>query len=175
MPIDFGSRYTVAAVWTPRRVPLFFFLLGYCNGQWGESVCGSWGKENHFADGGALPSRKGEGAAVGSRQWGRKDVVKWPLGWETDSPQLQETVMHRVSGLCIVQQLYSIIISELCLTVLLFQENKSYGASYHLHSSSDVREVVLSTVMVFCSSPTTMPECDYRTSTEGFYNSYNKL
>jgi hypothetical protein len=29
-----------------------------------------------------------------------------------------------------------------CLTVFLFQENKSFGASYHLHSSSDVHEVV---------------------------------
>ncbi len=35
----------------------------------------------------------------------------------------------------------------MCLTVLLFQENKSFGASYHLHSSSDVREVVLSTIV----------------------------
>jgi hypothetical protein len=46
---------------------------------------------------------------------------------------------------CIVQQLYSITIRKLCLTVLLFQEKKSFGASYHLHSSSDVREVVSST------------------------------
>jgi hypothetical protein len=29
---------------------------------------------------------------------------------------------------------------------ILFQENKSFGASYHLHSSSDVREVVLRTI-----------------------------
>jgi hypothetical protein len=29
-----------------------------------------------------------------------------------------------------------------CLTVFLFQENKSFGASCHLHSSTDVREVV---------------------------------
>jgi hypothetical protein len=28
----------------------------------------------------------------------------------------------------------------------LFQENKSFGASYHLHSSSDVREVVSRTI-----------------------------
>jgi hypothetical protein len=49
--------------------------------------------------------------------------------------------------LCIVQQWYSITISELCLIVLLFQENKSFGASYHLHSSSDVREVVSRTVL----------------------------
>ncbi len=35
---------------------------------------------------------------------------------------------------------------KLCLIVLLLQENKSFGASYHLHSSSDVREVVSRTV-----------------------------
>jgi hypothetical protein len=36
-----------------------------------------------------------------------------------------------------------------CLTVVLFQENKSFGASYHLHSSSDVREAVLRTLSPF--------------------------
>jgi hypothetical protein len=36
-----------------------------------------------------------------------------------------------------------------CLTVFLFQENKSFGASYHLHSSSDVREVVSRTDSLF--------------------------
>ncbi len=29
-----------------------------------------------------------------------------------------------------------------CLIVFLFQENKSFGASYHLHPSSDVGEVL---------------------------------
>jgi hypothetical protein len=37
---------------------------------------------------------------------------------------------------------------RLCLTVFLFQENKSFGASYHLHSSSDVREVVSRTILM---------------------------
>jgi hypothetical protein len=36
----------------------------------------------------------------------------------------------------------------MCLNVLLFQENKSFGTSYHLHSSSDVREVVSRTITV---------------------------
>jgi hypothetical protein len=31
----------------------------------------------------------------------------------------------------------------------LFQENKSFGTLYHLHSSSDVREVVWSTVRLY--------------------------
>jgi hypothetical protein len=29
---------------------------------------------------------------------------------------------------------------------IIFQENKSFGASYHLHSSSDVHEAVSGTV-----------------------------
>jgi hypothetical protein len=66
--------------------------------------------------------------------------------------------MQTVSGLCIVQQLYSITIKRLCLTVLLFQENKSFGASYHLHSSSDVQEVVLSTLSVSAKIPLIMTE-----------------
>jgi hypothetical protein len=34
------------------------------------------------------------------------------------------------------------------LVYYLFQENKSFGTDLHLHSSSDVQEVVLSTLMV---------------------------
>jgi hypothetical protein len=60
-------------------------------------VCGSWGKGSHLGDRGAWPTRKGKGVAVGTRQWRRRDVAIWALGQETDSPQLQETVMHRVS------------------------------------------------------------------------------
>ncbi len=58
---------------------------------------GSWGKGSHFGDEGAQPPRKGKAAAVGSGQWGRRDVAALPRRRETDSPQLQETVMHRVS------------------------------------------------------------------------------
>ncbi len=60
-------------------------------------MCGSWGKGSLLRNRGARPSRKGTGAAVGSRQRRRRDVATWLLGQETDSPQLQETVMHRVS------------------------------------------------------------------------------
>jgi hypothetical protein len=38
-------------------------------------------------------------------------------------------------------------LQELRFIVLLFQENKSFGASCHLHSSSDVREAVSGTVL----------------------------
>jgi hypothetical protein len=71
-----------------------------------DSGEGVWEREAILGMGGPGPLEKGEGAAVGSRQWGRRDVAAWPLRRETDSPQLQETVMHRVSVLCIVQQLY---------------------------------------------------------------------
>ncbi len=60
-------------------------------------MCASWGKGSHLGNRGAGPTRKEKGAAVGSRQRRRRDVATWPLGQETDSPQLQETVMHRVS------------------------------------------------------------------------------
>jgi hypothetical protein len=36
----------------------------------------------------------------------------------------------------------------------LFQENKSFGASYHLHSSSDVREAVSGTIYFLWHSGT---------------------
>ncbi len=60
-------------------------------------MCGSWGKGSHLGDWGAQPSRKGKGAAVDSGQWRRGDAATWPLEQETDSPQLREMVMHRVS------------------------------------------------------------------------------
>ncbi len=63
----------------------------------GKGVCVDPGKGKPFWGWGARPSRKGRGAAVGSRQWRRRDVAVWPPRRETDSPQLQETVMHRVS------------------------------------------------------------------------------
>jgi hypothetical protein len=44
---------------------------------------------------------------------------------------------------CIISSIMYITYSHQkvsCLTVFLFQENKSFGVSYHLHSSSDVCE-----------------------------------
>jgi hypothetical protein len=75
----------------------FVTIVSTCSRQWGGSVCGSWGKGSHLGDWVARPSRKRKGAAVDSRQWRRGDVTTWPLEQEMDSPQLQETVMHRVS------------------------------------------------------------------------------
>jgi hypothetical protein len=55
--------------------------------------------------------------------------------------------MHRVSiSLHASKKQCVNILSNIVLIVLLFQENKSFGASYHLHSSSDVREAVSGTI-----------------------------
>jgi hypothetical protein len=66
---------------------------------------------------------------------------------ETDSPQLQEMVMHRVSAIvhCTAVIPYNHNRNHDSL-YYLFQENKAFGTHYHLHSSSDVWEVVLRTV-----------------------------
>jgi hypothetical protein len=68
---------------------------------------------------------------------------------ETGSPQLQETFMHRVSAIvhCTAAIQYYHNRNRVSL-YYLFQENKSFGTNYHLHSSSDVREVVSSTVIM---------------------------
>jgi phospholipase C len=59
---------------------------------------------------------------------------------KTTPSWLRDAIMHRVSINVHSQQEDSVnILSSVVLIVLLFQENKSFGASYHLHSSSDVR------------------------------------
>ncbi len=57
--------------------------------------------------------------------------------------------MHRVSAIvhCIAVIQYYHNRNRVSL-YYLFQENKSFGTNYHLHSSSDVREVVSSTVIM---------------------------
>jgi hypothetical protein len=110
-------------------------------------VCGSWGKGSHLGNRGARPARKRKGPAVGSRQRRRRDIATWTLKQETDSQRLQETVMHRVSVFvhCTAVIQYNQDRNRVSL-YYLFQENKSFDTYYHLHSSSDVREVVSSTV-----------------------------
>jgi hypothetical protein len=62
-------------------------------------VCGFWGKGSHLGIRGTLPARRGERLAVGSRQRRGRDIATWPQMQETDSPQLQEMFMHRVSAI----------------------------------------------------------------------------
>jgi hypothetical protein len=106
-------------------------------------VCGSWGKGSHLGSRGTRPASRGKRLAVGSRHWRRRDIATWPQMQETDSPQLQETVMHRVSAIvhCTAVIPYNHNRNRDSL-YYLFQENKSFCTHYHLHSSSDVREVV---------------------------------
>jgi hypothetical protein len=87
-----------------------------------------------------------EKARSGFRQWRRTDVVGWPKTQEMGSPHLQETFMHRVSVIvhCVAVIQYDRNRNRVSL-YYLFQEKKSFGTEHHLHSSSDVREVVLST------------------------------
>jgi hypothetical protein len=84
--------------------------------------------------------------AVGFRQWRRRDIAKWPKTQETGLPHLQEAFMHRVSAIvhCAAVIQYNHNRNRVSLYYLI-QENKSFGIDCHLHSSSDVREVVSST------------------------------
>ncbi len=98
--------------------------------------------------GGAWPAKRGKRLAVGSGQWRRKDIARWPKTQETGSLHLQETFMHRVSAvvhyMAVIQYNHN---RNRVLLYYLFQENKSFGTDHHLHSSSDVREVVSSTIL----------------------------
>jgi hypothetical protein len=109
-------------------------------------VYGSRGKGIHLGNRGARPARRGNRRAVGLRQWRQIDEARWPRTQETGSPHLQETFMHRVSVIvhCVAVIQYDHNRNSVSL-YYLFQENKSFGTERHLHSSSDVREVVSST------------------------------
>jgi hypothetical protein len=111
-------------------------------------MCGSWGKGGHLGRQGARTTIIGKRRAVGLRPWRRIDIAEWLKTQETSSPHQQETFMHRVSVIvhCVIilHLLYNHNRSRFLL-YYLFQENKSFGSKHHLHSSSDVREVVSST------------------------------
>jgi hypothetical protein len=72
------------------KYKLYIFLISFnCNRQWGEGVCGSWGKGSHLGSREAQPARRGKRLAVGFRQWRRRDIARWPKTHETGSPHLQ--------------------------------------------------------------------------------------
>jgi hypothetical protein len=110
-------------------------------------MCGSWGKGSHLGSRGARPNRTGKRQAVSSGQWRGIDIARWLKTQETGSPHLQEMVMHRVS----------VIVH--CVAVIHYNHNRNHVLLYylfqeinhlvplHLHSSSDVREVVSSTLI----------------------------
>ncbi len=119
-----------------------------CNGWWGGGVCGSWGKRCHLGSRGAWPARRGKQLAVSFGQRRRGYIARWPKTQETGTPHLQETFMNRVSAIvhCTAVIWYNHNRNLVSLYYhYLFQENKSFCTDHHLHSSSDVREVVSST------------------------------
>jgi hypothetical protein len=120
-----------------------------CNGRCGGGVCGSWGKGSHLGSRGARPARRGKRRAVGLRQWRSIDVAEFLKTQETGSPHHPETFMHKVSVIvhCVLNNFFIYNHTRnLVLLYHLFQENKSLGSKHQLHSSSDVREVVSSTI-----------------------------
>ncbi len=97
---------------------------------------------------GSPARQEGEKAGSWLQTVEEKRRRRWLKTQETGSPHLQETVMHRMSAVvhCIVVTQYNHNRNRVSL-YYLFQENKSFGTDYHLHSSSDVREVVSSIEM----------------------------
>ncbi len=111
-------------------------------------MCGSMGKGSHLGNQGARPARRGKRRAVGFGQWRRIDTARWPRTQGMGSSHLQETFMHRVSAIVHCVAVIRCNQNRNCILLYyLFQENKSFGTGHHLHSSSDVREVVSSTVL----------------------------
>jgi hypothetical protein len=106
-----------------------------------------WEKGANLEARGARPARRRKRLADGSGQWRRRDIARWPKEQGMGSPHLQEMFMHRVSAIvhCIAVIQYNYNRNRVLF--YLFQENKSFGTDHHLHSSSDVREVVSSTVI----------------------------
>jgi hypothetical protein len=77
-------------------------------------------KGGHIGSWGAQPARRGKRLAVGFRQRRGRDIARWLRAWETGSPHLQETVMHRVSA--IVH----------CTAVIQYNNNRNCVSLYYL-------------------------------------------
>jgi hypothetical protein len=111
----------------------------------GEGVCVDPGEKGWKPGGPARQEREKAGSWLQTVEEDRR-VARWPRTQETGS--WRETFMHRVS---VIVHRVAVIqydhnrnrVSLYCL----FQENKSFGTEHHLHSSSDVREVVSSTIL----------------------------
>jgi hypothetical protein len=120
---------------------------------------------------GAILEAGGPGPPEGGNSWqlasdsGGEET--WPKTWETGSPHLQETFMHRVSAIvhCISVVRYNHNRNRVSLSYL-FQENKSFGTNHHLHSSSDVQEVVSSTIyFLYATNPKRSTDNEMRMTT----------
>jgi hypothetical protein len=119
-------------------------------------VCGSWGNGSHLGSRGTRPARRGKRRAVGIRQWRRIDITGCLKIQEMGSSQHQATFMHRVS--VIVHSV--VIIAPTTITgivfycIICFRKINYLVVKNHLHSSSGVWEVVLSTIyFLYCYKP----------------------
>ncbi len=94
------------------------------------------------------PARQeGERREVGIRQWRRIDVLGCLKIQETGSSQHQATFMHRVSVIvhCVIITTQTTITGIVFYCIFCFRKINHLVVKHHLHSSSDVREVVSST------------------------------
>jgi hypothetical protein len=118
--------------------------LCWCNRRCGGGVCGSWGNGSHLGSRGTLPARRGKRRAFSTRQWRRIDIAGC-LKTLATTPSDVHTQSECYCALC--NNYYTNNHNRNgVLLYYLIQENKSFGSKHHLHSSSDVREVVSSTV-----------------------------
>ncbi len=106
-------------------------------------MCGSWGNGSHLGSQGTRPAR-----AVGIRQWRRIDVTGCLEIQETGSSQHQVTFMHRASVIvhCVIITTPTTITGIVFYCIICFRKINHLVVKHHLHSSSDIREVVSSTV-----------------------------
>jgi hypothetical protein len=128
-------------------------MYGKCNKRCGGDVCGPWGKGSHLGSQGShrtRPARRGKKRAVGIRQWRRIDTTECLKTWETGSPQHQATFMHRICIIvhCVLTTTSTTITGILFYCIICFRRINHLVVKSRLHSSSSVREVVLSTVSI---------------------------
>jgi hypothetical protein len=129
----------------------------YCSGPWEGSVRGPHGKGRHFEGRGTGAPSWGQWASVGLGQGRREVMTKWENTKKTTPSWLQDAIMHRVS-VNVHQRKYSVNSrSNFVLIVLLFQENKSFGASticiHPLMYVKPCREHVQRTTEDVCCTP----------------------
>jgi hypothetical protein len=83
------------------------------------------GEKGAILEAGGHGRLEGKRLAVGSRQRRRRDIATWPQMQEMDSPQLQETFMHRVSAIVHCTAVIQYNHNRNCVSLYyLFQENK---------------------------------------------------
>ncbi len=111
-----------------------------------------WGQGALVPQQGTVRVSQSQTVEEGRRSKMTEDIEDGSFTASRDSYAQSECNMY-----CIISNTMYIVCSHRhqkvsCLAVFLFQENKSFGVNYHLHSSSDVREAVSRTLPVLVSS-----------------------